>query len=77
MLYLYTALISKVIMMVNSYSPHKQDMSRITYINVGKKTQNERHSKDGKYITVSKEGRVCFWKSDLTLQRSELVRPTI
>ena len=46
-------------------------MSRITYITVGKYS-NERH-KDGKYITVSREGRVCFWKSDLTLQRSEMV----
>ena len=59
------------------YSPHKQDMSRITYISVGKKAKDERHGKDGKYITVSKEGRVCFWKSDLTLQRSELVRLTM
>ena len=43
-------------------------------MSVGKKTQDDRHnSKDGKYITVSKEGRVCFWKSDLTLHRSELV----
>ena len=46
-------------------------------MSVGKKTQDERHSKDGKYITVSKEGRVCFWKSDLTLQRSELVCTSI
>jgi len=46
-------------------------------MSVGKKAKGERHGKDGKYITVSKEGRVCFWKSDLTLQRSELVRPTI
>ena len=58
-------------MYLMSCSPHKQDMSRITYITVGKYS-NERH-KDGKYITVSREGRVCFWKSDLTLQRSEMV----
>ncbi len=63
------------IMSLSLHSPHKNPLSRITAMtNVvrggGGSYKNGEDPKEGNIVTVSKDGLVSFWKSNLTLNRT-------
>ena len=62
-------------MSLSLYSPHKNPLSRITAMtNVvrggGGSYKNGDDPKEGNIVTVSKDGLISFWKSNLTLNRT-------
>ena len=69
-----------------SFSPHKDTVSRITVLtNVVRGGKSDggggggeecegNIGKEGNIVTVSKDGLICFWKSNLTLNRTIQVK---
>lgn len=58
------------------HGPHRETVSRITFLpslsrrgheNSG--PELERGDVEGRFVSACKDGSICFWKSNFTLQR--------